>query len=106
MNGRNIPFVNHVKYRGAIFDKRLHVEMIEAMAFKTFIRIHSPFKRERLSANIKLTLHKALIRSRLGTSGRHLTVKTCSAYKTRWAPAGNKTSAIQLLARRYTDSQI
>jgi hypothetical protein len=37
--------------------------MIEAKAFKTFIRIYSLFKSERLSANIKLALHKALIRS-------------------------------------------
>jgi hypothetical protein len=31
--------------------------------FRTFIRIHSLFKSERLSANIKLTLHKSLFRS-------------------------------------------
>jgi hypothetical protein len=37
--------------------------MIEAKAFRIFIRIYSLFKSERLSANIKLTLHKALIRS-------------------------------------------
>jgi hypothetical protein len=37
--------------------------MIEAKAFRTFIRVYSLFKSERLSANIKLTLHKALIRS-------------------------------------------
>jgi hypothetical protein len=37
--------------------------MIEAKAFKTFTRIYSVFKSERLSANIKLTLHKAMIRS-------------------------------------------
>jgi hypothetical protein len=37
--------------------------MIEAKAFRTFIRIYSPFKSERFSVNIKLTLHKALIRS-------------------------------------------
>jgi hypothetical protein len=37
--------------------------MIEAKAFRTFIRIYSLFKSERLGANIKLTLHKALIRS-------------------------------------------
>jgi hypothetical protein len=24
LNGRNIPFVNHVKYLGVIFDKKLH----------------------------------------------------------------------------------
>jgi hypothetical protein len=39
--------------------------MIEAKAFRTFIRIYSLFKSERLSANIKLTLHKALIKSAL-----------------------------------------
>jgi hypothetical protein len=37
--------------------------MIEAEAFRTFIRISSLLKSERLSTNIKLTLHKALIRS-------------------------------------------
>jgi hypothetical protein len=36
--------------------------MSEAKAFRTFIRIYYQFKSERLSANIKLTLHKALIR--------------------------------------------
>jgi hypothetical protein len=66
-NERNIPSVNRAKYLGVIFDKkitwRLHIEMIEAKAFRTFIRVYSIFKSERLSANIKLTLHKALIRS-------------------------------------------
>jgi hypothetical protein len=37
--------------------------MIEAKAFRIFIRVHSLFKSERLSANIKLTMHKALIRT-------------------------------------------
>jgi hypothetical protein len=37
--------------------------MIEAKAFTTFIRIYFLFSCERLSANTKLTLHKALIRS-------------------------------------------
>jgi hypothetical protein len=64
LNGRNIPFVNSVKY---LSDKRmtwrLHIEKIEAKAFRTFIPIYSLFKSERLNANIKLTLHKALIRS-------------------------------------------
>jgi hypothetical protein len=67
LNGWNIPFVNSVKYRGIIFDKRmtwrLQTQMSEAKAFRTFIRIHSLFKIERLSANIKFTLHKALIGS-------------------------------------------
>jgi hypothetical protein len=39
------------------------MEKIEAKAFRTFIRLNSLFKSERLSANIKLTLHEALIRS-------------------------------------------
>jgi hypothetical protein len=37
--------------------------MIETEAFRIFIRIYSLFKIKRLSANIKLTLHKAIIRS-------------------------------------------
>jgi hypothetical protein len=39
------------------------MEMIESKAFRTFIRIYSLFKSEQLRANIKLTLHKALVRS-------------------------------------------
>jgi hypothetical protein len=66
-NGRNIPFVNSVKYLCVIFDKRmtwrLHIEMTVAKAFMTFIRIYPLFKSEQLSANIKLALHKVLIRS-------------------------------------------
>jgi hypothetical protein len=67
LKGRNIPFVNQVKYLGVIFDRKItwryHIEIIEAKAFRTFIRVYSLFKSERLSVNIKLTLHKALIRS-------------------------------------------
>jgi hypothetical protein len=37
--------------------------MTEAKAFRTFITIYSLFKIKRLSSNIKLTLHKAFIRS-------------------------------------------
>jgi hypothetical protein len=48
LNGRNIHFVNHVKYLGVIFDKRitwrLHIEMIETRAFRTFITVYSLFK--------------------------------------------------------------
>jgi hypothetical protein len=64
LNERNIPFVSLIKYLDVIFEKRiawrLHIEMIEAKAFRTYIRI---FKSKCLSTNIKLTLHKALIRS-------------------------------------------
>jgi hypothetical protein len=66
LNGQNISFVYSVKYLDVIFDKkvtwRLYIELIEAKAFRTFIRMYSLFKSERLSTNIKLTLHKALIR--------------------------------------------
>jgi hypothetical protein len=67
LNGRNIPFVNNVKCLDVIFDKRitwsLHIERIEAKAFWAFIRLYPLFKSQRLSANIKLTLLKGLIRS-------------------------------------------
>jgi hypothetical protein len=67
LNGRSIPFVNSVKYLGIIFDKgmtcRLHIETIEAKAFRVFLTLYSLFKSERVSAHIKLTLHRALIRS-------------------------------------------
>jgi hypothetical protein len=67
INGRDIPFVISAKYLGVLFDRkitwRLHIEMIEAKAFRTFMKTHSLLKSERLSANIKLALHKALIRS-------------------------------------------
>jgi hypothetical protein len=67
LNGRNIPIVNSVKYLGVIFDRRmtwrLHIEKIKAKAFRTFIILYSLFESERLSHKIKLTFHKALIRS-------------------------------------------
>jgi hypothetical protein len=67
LNGRNIPFVNSVKYLNIIFVKRiawrLHIDMIEAKAFRVFLRLYFQFKSERLRAHIKLTLHQALIRS-------------------------------------------
>jgi hypothetical protein len=66
LNGRDIPCVKSVKYLGVILDKkitwRLHIETIDAKAFRTFIRIYSLFKNERLSTNFILTLHKALFR--------------------------------------------
>jgi hypothetical protein len=76
LNLRNIPFVSSVKYLGAIFDKivtwRLRIEMIEAKAFRTFIRVYFLFRNVRLSANIKLTLqeYNDLCLSRLEVCGR------------------------------------
>jgi hypothetical protein len=47
LNVRNIPFVISAKYIGVIFDWkvtwRLHIEMVEAKAFRTFIRVYSLF---------------------------------------------------------------
>jgi hypothetical protein len=67
LNGRDIPFVNSAKYLGVIFDRkvtwRLYIEMVEAKGFRTFIKVNPLFRSEQVSANIKLTLHKALIRS-------------------------------------------
>jgi hypothetical protein len=67
INGQNIPFVNNVKYLGVIFGRKitwgLHIKTIETKAFRAFIRTYSLFKSEHLSANIKLTLYKTLIRS-------------------------------------------
>jgi hypothetical protein len=42
---------------------RLHIQMIEAKAFRTFIRIYSLFKSERLSTIFKLTLHEDFSKS-------------------------------------------
>jgi hypothetical protein len=67
LNGRNIPFVNNVKYLDVIINNKItwrsHITTIKTKAFRIFFRACSLFKSERLSANIKLTLHKALIRS-------------------------------------------
>jgi hypothetical protein len=62
-----MPFVNNVKYLVVIFDNKItwrsHIEMIEAKAFREFITTYALFKSKQLSTNIKLTFHKALIRS-------------------------------------------
>jgi hypothetical protein len=67
INGQNIPSVNNVKCLGIIFDRkitwRLYIKTIEIKAFRAVIRIHSLFKSEHLSTNIKLNLCEALIRS-------------------------------------------
>jgi hypothetical protein len=88
LNGRNIPFLNSVKYLDVIFDKkvnwRLHIEMIEAKAFRTFIRIYSLFKSERLSSNIKLTLHYEyhdLLLPRLGDRSRQSSTEIAAPKK-------------------------
>jgi hypothetical protein len=98
-NGRNIPFVNNLKYIRVIFDKnilwRLHIKAIEAKAFRAFIKTHSLFKSERLSANFKLTLHKALNRS--------IMTYVCPAWNLRqMSPKKNKLRGLSPRAN-YTD---
>jgi hypothetical protein len=48
-----------VKYLDKRIIWRLHIEIIEAKTFRTFITIYPVFRSERLSTNIKLTLHRA-----------------------------------------------
>jgi hypothetical protein len=60
IHGSRFSFISLPQSLVSVIDAAL---VIEAKAFKTFIRIYSLFKNERLSANIKTTLHKALIRS-------------------------------------------
>jgi hypothetical protein len=63
LNGRNMPVAWSVKYLGKKMTCRLRIETVVTKAFKTFIRLHSLFKSERLSTNLKLTIHKTLIMS-------------------------------------------
>jgi len=69
LKGRDIPFVNRIKYFGVIFDRkitwRLYVKTITAKSVITFLRVYFTFKSERLSTNIKLTLRKAVISTAL-----------------------------------------
>jgi hypothetical protein len=69
LNGRNTPFLNDITYPGVI----LHMgDDIETPYLKDcsrgpghiqYIRIYSLFKSDPLNNNMKLTIHKALIRS-------------------------------------------
>jgi hypothetical protein len=67
LNGRDIPFVNNVRYLGVISDRRMtwrhHIKRTVAKALRTYVRAQSLLKNVRLSTNIKLMLYKALIRS-------------------------------------------
>jgi hypothetical protein len=67
LTGRDISFVNNIKYHDDIFDGRmiwrLHMERTATKVLGTYIRTYSLFRSERLSTNVKLILYKALIRS-------------------------------------------
>jgi hypothetical protein len=67
LNGQDIPFVSNTKYLSVIFNRRMtwraHIEKTSAKALGTYIRTYSVFKSKHLSANIKLIVYRALIRS-------------------------------------------
>jgi hypothetical protein len=69
LKGRQIPFTNHVKYIGAIFDKiitwKIYTETIGTKALRIFLSIYPNLKGECLSVGAKLIIYKALIRSML-----------------------------------------
>jgi hypothetical protein len=69
LKGRNIPFVKEEKYLGVIFDSRVtwrqHIDSIITKALRTFIKIYSLLRSERLSAKSKVTLCKALMRYKM-----------------------------------------
>jgi predicted PP-loop superfamily ATPase len=62
-------FVNDVKYVGVTFHSRMkcrtHIDFVVTRALRAFLKIYSLLKSEKLSIISKMTLHKALIRSRL-----------------------------------------
>jgi hypothetical protein len=65
---------------------RLHIEMTEAKAFRTFIRIYSLLGSEQLITKIILTLHKELVRSVFAPLGEIPTSINFSACNTGYSP--------------------
>jgi hypothetical protein len=69
LKGRAITFVNEVKYLGVTFDRRItwrtHIDLIVTKTLRTFVQIYSLKKSEKLSIKTKMTLYKALIRSKM-----------------------------------------
>jgi hypothetical protein len=69
LNGRAITFLNYVKYLGVTFDRRMtwriHIDWIITKGMGTFLQIYFLHKSEKLSIKTKMTLYKALIRSKL-----------------------------------------
>jgi hypothetical protein len=69
LNGRAITFVNDVKYLSVTFDRRItwrnHIDLIITKELRTFLQMYSLLKSEKLSIRTKMTLYKALIRSKL-----------------------------------------
>jgi hypothetical protein len=53
LNRQNIPFVNSAKYLGVIYDEKItwrqHIETVATKDYRTFTRLYSLFKSDRLS---------------------------------------------------------
>lgn len=66
LNQQNNSFVNRVKYLYVMFNVRIewrpYIEIMEAKSLRTFIRKYCVIEREHLSSNIRLTLHRGLIK--------------------------------------------
>jgi hypothetical protein len=69
LKGQIIEFVNNVKYLGVTSDKRMtwkaHIDWSVTKALQTLGQIYPLLKTEKLVTKTKLTLYKALIRSKL-----------------------------------------
>jgi hypothetical protein len=68
LKGRAITFVDTVKYLGVTFDRKItwktHIDWIVTKCLRTFLQIYSLLKSDKLSTKTKITLYKALIRSK------------------------------------------
>jgi hypothetical protein len=66
-NGQNILFVDNVKYLFVVFDRRnawrIDTQAIEAKDFRVFIGVCSIFRNKQLRSDVRLNVHKTLIRS-------------------------------------------
>jgi hypothetical protein len=69
LKGQIIEFVNNVKYLGVTLDKRMtwkaHIDWSVTKALQTLGQIYPLLKSEKLGTKTKLTLYKALIRSKM-----------------------------------------
>jgi hypothetical protein len=69
LKGRAITFFNDVKYLGVTFDRKVtwsnFIDWIANKALRTFIQLYSLLKSDKLSIKTKMTLYKALIRSKM-----------------------------------------
>jgi hypothetical protein len=67
IKGRDIPFVNSVKYLCVTIDRKMiwrhNIERTVAKVLRKYIKKYSLFKSGHLSANIKLKFYRALIKS-------------------------------------------